>query len=73
MYNTDNEFSVKVYHKKISLNKHGLFGLALECFSCAYSKEKTNTTFFFRVESDAMEFVEILQLHSVQSQNIAPK
>ena len=67
MYNTESEFSVKINHKKVTLSKKGILSLAVECFACAYDEQKTSTTLFFRVESDAMEFVQILDLHSVES------
>jgi hypothetical protein len=69
-YYTNSEFSVKIVHKKISLPPKGIFGLAIECNTCAYIKQARSTIYFFRVESDAMEFIDLLLLHCV---NIDPK
>ena len=30
------EFHVKVIYKKVALKPNGIFGLAIECYSCAY-------------------------------------
>jgi hypothetical protein len=68
---TNAEFSVEVIYKKVSLKPNGIFGLAIECYSCAYQKAQSHSIHYFRVESDAMEFVDILQLHAKKS--IGPK
>ena len=70
-YNTNAEFSVEVKYKKVTLSPIGIQCLAIECYASAYSNNKTSSTHYFRVESDAMEFVEIVNLHSVK--NIQPK
>ena len=65
------EFNVKVIYKKVGLKPNGIFALAIECYSCAYIKASSYSIHYFRVESDAMEFVNILQLHA--KKNIAAK
>ena len=70
-YDGSAEFNVKVIYKKVGLKPNGIFGLAIECYSCAYEHSPSYSKYYFRVESDAMEFVKILQLHAKKS--IAPK
>ena len=70
-HNTNAEFSVEIKYKKVTLSPTGIQCLAIECYASAYSSNKTSSTHYFRVESDAMEFVEIVNLHSVK--NIHPK
>jgi len=60
----DSEFSVKIYNNKVTLSPSGIFALAIECYSSAYAHQQKHSTYYFRVESNAMEFVDILQLHA---------
>jgi len=66
-YDGSAEFNVKVIYKKVGLKPNGIFALAIECYSCAYEKAENHSIHYFRVESDAMEFVNILQLHAKKS------
>jgi len=70
-HNTKSEFSVKIYNNRVTLKRNGIFALAIECYSSAYAHQQKHSTYYFRVESDAMEFAEILQLHA--KKNIVPK
>jgi hypothetical protein len=70
-YDDSAEFHVKVIYKKVGLKPNGIFALAIECYSCAYEKAESHSIHYFRVESDAMEFVKILELHAKKS--IYPK
>ena len=63
-HNTKSEFSVKIYNNKVTLKPNGIFALAIECYSSAYAHKSKHSIYYFRVESDAMEFAEILQLHA---------
>lgn len=62
----DAEFNVKIQYNKVSLSKKGILGLSIECYSCAYTIYKLYSIHYFRVESDAMEFVDLLNLHSLK-------
>ena len=60
----DSEFSVKIYNNKVTLSPNGIFALAIECYTSAYAHQQKHSTYYFRVESNAMEFAQILQLHA---------
>lgn len=60
---SDREYSVKVLRKNITLNKKSMLGLGIECYSHAFSCDKTTITFCFEDKSNAEEFASIINLH----------
>jgi len=60
-------FSVTVHHKNIVIEDKTVFNLAIECYTEAFARnpKKSQSTFWFRVESHAHEFADILRLHSI--------
>ena len=60
-------FSVTVHHKNLVIEEKTIFNLALECYTEAFSRhpKKSQSIFWFRVESHAYEFADILKLHSI--------
>jgi len=60
----DSEFNVKIYNDRVTLKPNGIFAIAIECYTTAYAHKAKHSIYYFRVESNAMEFAQILQLHA---------
>lgn len=56
-------FSVDIPYNKVTLPAIGIIGLGIECFSFSHKIKKKSIIVFFAVESDAMEFLDLLALH----------
>ena len=63
MEDTTKQFIVNVVFAKTSLRSKTVNNIAHECYMTGYIKKQNNTKYYFNVESDAMEFVAILNLH----------
>ena len=60
-------FSVTVHHENLVIEEKTVFNLAIECYTEAFARQpkKAQSIFWFRVESHAYEFADILKLHSI--------
>ena len=73
-YNEDDErieapFSVTVHHNNIVIDYNTVLNIAIECYTEAVARKpkKSQSIFWFRVESHAYEFTDILKLHSIEN------
>ncbi len=57
------EFSVEVEYEKISIKKKTVLAIAIECNCHAYVSKRKNIKCIFKVESDAIDFSNIVSGH----------
>lgn len=57
------EFSVNVEYEKISIKKKTVLAIAIECNCHAYVSKRKSIKCLFKVESDAMDFSNIVSGH----------
>lgn len=58
-------FYVDVEYKKLSIKSKTIYCIALECFATEFDKKRTKSRYYFTVESNAIEFAKIINLHSL--------
>lgn len=58
-----NQFSVEVVYEKVSIKKKTVLAIAIECNCHGYVSKRKSIKCVFKVESDAMDFSNIVSGH----------